>query len=76
MKFDDILWEKKDGIGKLTINRPDKMNALTGFTMYEMSQALNDAWSDKDVGEKKQGKCGSATAILPRRRCRWDWSSG
>jgi len=31
---------RKDGIGKLTTNRPEKMNAFTGKTMNEMSNAL------------------------------------
>ncbi len=29
MKYDDLLLEKKDGIATVTLNAPDKMNALT-----------------------------------------------
>ena len=33
-----LLVEKKDGIAILTLNRPDKMNAMS----YELRRALND----------------------------------
>lgn len=50
MEFEDILWEKKEGVGKLTINRPEKMNAFRGKTMNEMARALLDAQQDREVG--------------------------
>lgn len=50
MEYTDILYEKKDGVCKVTINRPDKMNAFTANTMHEMQDALTEAWYDKDVG--------------------------
>ena len=50
MDYTDILYEKKEGIGKLTINRPDKMNAFTAHTWDEMQKALIDAWHDNEVG--------------------------
>ena len=28
MKFKNIIFEKKDGVAKITLNRPDVMNAL------------------------------------------------
>ena len=50
MEYTDILYEKKDGVGKVTINRPKKMNAFTAHTWHEMQDALIDATHDKDVG--------------------------
>jgi naphthoate synthase len=50
MGYTDILFEKKDGVAKVTINRPDKMNAFTYHTWNEMQDALIDAMHDKDVG--------------------------
>ncbi|MDP6025068.1 MAG: enoyl-CoA hydratase [Pseudomonadales bacterium] len=45
-----LLVEKKDGIAILTLNRPDKMNAMS----YELRRALNDELeaihNDKDIG--------------------------
>ena len=50
MKFEEIIYEKKDGIATITINRPEKYNACTSVTIYELSQALTDAWVDTEVG--------------------------
>ncbi len=40
--FEKILYEKKDKIAIITINRPDRMNAIDPQT----SRELYDAWSD------------------------------
>jgi dihydroxynaphthoic acid synthetase len=50
MKFEEIIYEKKDGIATITINRPEKYNACTPVTIYELSQALTLAWVDTEVG--------------------------
>jgi 2-ketocyclohexanecarboxyl-CoA hydrolase len=50
MKFEDILYEKKDGIAKVTINRPDVMNAFRAQTVSELIKAFQDAWDDDAVG--------------------------
>jgi naphthoate synthase len=43
MEFEDILYEKKDGIAKITINRPRVLNAFRVKTFKEISDALLDA---------------------------------
>lgn len=43
MEFTDILYEKKDGVGKITINRPDVYNAFRVKTLEEIAEALLDA---------------------------------
>lgn len=50
MQFEDILYEKHDGVAKITINRPDKGNALRTVTLSNMVQALDDASWDHGVG--------------------------
>ncbi len=50
MDFEDILYEKRGGVAKITINRLEKMNAFTPKTWEEMQTALLDAWHDHDVG--------------------------
>ena len=39
MKFKNIIFEKKDGVAKITLNRPDVMNALDPKTLEEMYAA-------------------------------------
>ena len=43
MDFEFILFEKKDGIATVTLNRPDKLNALTPQMRVEMRKAFEDA---------------------------------
>lgn len=48
--FTDILYEKADGIAKITINRPEVRNAFRPLTIVEMQQAFADARDDASVG--------------------------
>lgn len=50
MEYKDILYEKKDGVAKITINRPQSYNAFTTNTIKEISLALADAELDSDIG--------------------------
>jgi len=50
MQFEDILYEKKGGVAKITINRPHVYNAFTTNTMREVAEALSDAELDSTVG--------------------------
>src|SRR3989441_9486179 len=47
---DRVLLEKKEGIARLTINRPEKLNALDGRTMQEIDAAIGAAGGDPTVG--------------------------
>lgn len=49
MKFENILYDKKAGVAKITLNRPDSMNALSPELLAELKKALEDARADKDV---------------------------
>ena len=49
--FGDILYQKsKEGIAKITINRPEVRNAFRPLTVKEMLQALDDAREDSEIG--------------------------
>src|SRR5690242_4075174 len=49
-EFDDITYEKADGIAKIAINRPDVRNAFRPQTLAELRDAFNRARDDLDVG--------------------------
>lgn len=50
MKFEDILYEVRNDVAWITINRPEKMNAFRGTTCEELIKALNMAGYDKSIG--------------------------
>jgi len=45
----DLLYEVKDKIATITLNRPDKLNAFTGPMIDAWARALADAQADDDV---------------------------
>lgn len=49
-EFQDILYEKMEGIAKITINRPEVRNAFRPLTVEEMKQAMEDARMDDQIG--------------------------
>lgn len=48
--FEDIRYEKAEGISKITINRPEVRNAFRPLTVREMQAAFEDAREDSDIG--------------------------
>jgi len=48
--YQDIIYEKMDGIAKITINRPEKRNAFRPETVFEMYNAFSDAREDQTIG--------------------------
>ncbi len=50
MKFEDIVYDKDDGIATITFNRPEVLNAFRVQTVTETIDALRDAWQDRSVG--------------------------
>ena len=48
--FEDIRYEKFDGIAKITINRPEVRNAFRPQTVMEMRKALDEARDDPKTG--------------------------
>lgn len=49
MSYNNILTENKNGTLIITINRPDKLNALNKDTIAELSAALKSAEKDKAI---------------------------
>ena len=50
MSYTDILYQVEDAVATVTINRPTRLNAITGQTLQELSDALAAAASDRSVG--------------------------
>jgi naphthoate synthase len=48
--YEDIIYQKTDGIAKITINRPHKRNAFRPKTVVEMYEAFCDAREDSRIG--------------------------
>jgi 2-(1,2-epoxy-1,2-dihydrophenyl)acetyl-CoA isomerase len=44
-----VLWEKENGIGIISLNRPEKMNALTREVLQELSAILETLEKDASV---------------------------
>lgn len=49
-EYEDIIYEKMDGMAKVTINRPHRRNAFTPTTVFEMYDAFSDAREDQGIG--------------------------
>ncbi|MBX5449434.1 1,4-dihydroxy-2-naphthoyl-CoA synthase [Thermogemmatispora sp.] len=48
--YQDIIFEKAEGIGKITINRPEVHNAFRPETLSEMIDAFNRCREDPEIG--------------------------
>lgn len=49
INFDHINTNLKEGILVISINRPDKMNALNKATIEEIGEAMQEVYDDKDI---------------------------
>ena len=47
--YESIIYEKQDGVAKITLNRPQALNAFTPEMNRELQQILKDADEDKDT---------------------------
>jgi naphthoate synthase len=48
--FEDIIYERFEGIARITINRPEVRNAFRPETVFELLAALDRAHEEGDVG--------------------------
>ena len=49
MPFENLIFTKENGIGVITVNRPEKRNALDRKTRQEMRRALTEIERDQDI---------------------------
>lgn len=49
MPYQDIILEKEGGIATLTLNRPDKLNALNARIMAEIASAVTEVDEDDEI---------------------------
>ncbi len=49
-EYTDIIYEKMEGIAKITINRPEVRNAFRPETVMQMYDAFADAREDQEIG--------------------------
>src|SRR5712692_7049326 len=49
MTYEALLYEKRDGIGTVIINRPEKLNALNQRVMEELHACMESIQKDSEV---------------------------
>ncbi len=49
-KLEDVIYEKRGGIAKITINRPEVRNAFRPQTLFELQRCFEEAREDADTG--------------------------
>ena len=63
MTYEDILYEVEDRLAFVTLNRPEKLNALSNNLRGEVMHAMKEAEASPDVGVivlKSSGRAFSA----------------
>ncbi|HEY8837933.1 MAG TPA: enoyl-CoA hydratase/isomerase family protein [Dehalococcoidia bacterium] len=48
-EFENLIYEKEDGRARITLNRPEKLNALSIALQRELNAAMREADNDTDV---------------------------
>lgn len=48
-QFEDLIYDERDGVATITVNRPERMNAWREQTYFEMIEALTKAGWDRSI---------------------------
>ena len=49
MAYEQVLYDTRDGVATITLNRPDRLNAWTGRMHHEVKSAMREAADDEAV---------------------------
>jgi 2-(1,2-epoxy-1,2-dihydrophenyl)acetyl-CoA isomerase len=49
MSYETVIWEQSEGVGRVTLNRPDTLNAWTAEFGRELKQVVTDDAADSTV---------------------------
>jgi 2-ketocyclohexanecarboxyl-CoA hydrolase len=50
MTYEDVRYEVSDGVARILIDRPERMNAFRGQTVEELADAFYRSWDDPSIG--------------------------
>ena len=50
MSYETIIYEKEDGVGIVTLNRPHRLNALSAQLIKEMNEVIDEIAKDDKIG--------------------------
>ena len=49
-RYEDVLYEEKDGVATVTVNRPEALNAFRPGTYAEVADAIRRAGWNREIG--------------------------
>jgi 2-(1,2-epoxy-1,2-dihydrophenyl)acetyl-CoA isomerase len=49
MSYETVTWEQEGGVGRITLNRPETLNAWTAEFGHELSEVVNERAADPSV---------------------------
>jgi 2-(1,2-epoxy-1,2-dihydrophenyl)acetyl-CoA isomerase len=49
MSYETVVWEQEGGVGRITLNRPETLNAWTAEFAHELSEVVNQRAADPSV---------------------------